>query len=154
MKSAQTQAWADHLRSTTKSQGHGYLALRAMGTDKVAYCCMGLGCTLIPSLRMEGAEDGEIFSFGGHTKYPPMEFLRWLGFTTLPRSVSDAGSTKLKIDWPLVSYPLTQGKPGEMRSEFRQHDFNLDFLNDTVRLTFDQIGDLIAYFGVKGAWEE
>lgn len=152
MKSAQTQAWADHLRSTTKMQGHGYLALKHW--DTIRYCCMGFGCTLIPSLKMVTSEGGEIFSFDGHSKYPPKAFLRWLGFTTVPAHDFDTVSHTLRVDWPWSEFPNGQGTVGGGEYMYPLASFNFDYLNDTDKFTFAQIGDMIAYFGIVGGWEE
>lgn len=87
-------------------------------------------------------------AFEGNTMYPPRQFLLWLGFAFVPDDTRDSSRFTLRIDWPMDIYSRT---PHSRYLERRE--FNLDALNDNSRFTFAQIGDMIAYFGVKGGWE-
>lgn len=122
--------WVAALRSGKYEQGQGYLHQNNWTGE--LFCCLGVACDLA---WQEGVAEKEgrvlstgmeIFEYEGHDCYPPAEVREWLGF----------GGTGWGDTLSLVTLHYED-------SHGEQHTAELDELNDTTGLTFDQIADLI-----------
>jgi hypothetical protein len=145
MNEAHVQEWVDALRSDAYPQTRERLkglVLDAVGdvTDEVGYCCLGVGCEVAHITQEHGG-----YGTAGVDMLPPLEFMEWLGITEFNSESNREGdaSFNLYLDAPA---DLMLREP--VRSGYKLHLVPLSDLNDVVRLTFPQIGDLIAYFGV------
>jgi hypothetical protein len=146
MNEAHVQEWVAALRSDaypqTRDQLKGLVVDGGDVTDVVGYCCLGVGCEVAHIITQEhggyGAEGADML--------PPIEFMEWLGITEFH------SENNLSGDGVAFNLYLDAPKDLEMRTPVRScyklHMVPLSDLNDVVRLTFPQIGDLIAYFGV------
>lgn len=170
MKNERTQQIADALRSGQYQQGRSMLAqvIRRdpKGPAKVLYCCVGVMCELTPGIskdnvneRLSGyienvladhrdispeenwteadvvvSEEELPLYYDGNHEMPPLRVHEWIGLSTTGLGISPP----LYLDSGEVTFgngaPLTE--------------VSLDMLNDTWQFAFDQIGDLIAYFGL------
>ena len=95
------------------------------------------------TLTPEGRAD-VVFYFGGEDAYPPQEAIEWLGLAAL------TGHTNLSPDWPKDAMGKALYRARPRKDGFEEAlDYACDYLNDTLRLTFSQIADLLDYFGVR-----
>jgi hypothetical protein len=173
MKNAQTQAWADDLRSGKFQQASSLL------TDGTGYCCLGVLCVKDPqSTQVEvnaeaPGEPGFIVkdgdqNLGFYGAMPPAAVVnRVLGFgltipeggltTTLDVTIDINDKAAIRGESPGRYYP--QGHPctcgREPGTHSQYHDSqqgvaaNLTAagMNDSG-MTFEQIADMVSYFGV------
>lgn len=146
MNKAHVQEWVDALRSDAYPQTRERLKGLVLDddgavTDVVGYCCLGVGCEVAHITQEHGG-----YGVVGADMLPPIEFMEWLGITEFnePNNPSGDGVTfNLYLDAPADLETRTSAYSG-----CKLRMVALSDLNDDVRLTFPQIGDLIAYFGV------
>lgn len=148
--------WANALRSEVFNQVKGALwVFRAITEgEQTGFCCLGVGCKIAGVPFTLPPEDDENYGmvntakFGDtkHEGLPPTEFIDWLGLGP----VTDAGGIPLYLDTGKVlfirwrsSFDDTAQLDTQLLSSAALHH-----INDDWGLTFPQIGDLIAYFGV------
>lgn len=146
MKSTNLKVWTDALRSGDFGQTNGHLA------DPEGYCCLGVG----ECVRW-GGDPGHLFAALANQSFPPTAFHEWLG---LPRSRDSRADVYL--DLPLANELfigdgtmngeergiIAQGTPGSGPVLLDKQDLSCANLNDAHGLTFDQIADMLDYFGV------
>lgn len=145
--------WVRRLRSGDYPQGRGRLRrdLRLPNgkpTQSSGYCCLGVLCEM-------AVEAGAI----GKIEFRPKEFAGGLEETaTYYDAMGDLPSEGV---WVWAGLPGSQAggnvyldAPHDLRTLPQMGDapplrtLSLAYLNDTLRLTFDQIADLIDYFGL------
>lgn len=163
--------WLAAMRDPASVQGEGMLC--EWKPESKGYCCLGLGSTLVPGLRIEfnlhsddesldeeGADpEGRIgsVSFGsdGATELAPREFIEWLG---LPYSPIRAGwhPPAPAQDYDIFpDYPLGLAVQGSAPDSVQRTDpgetlmaaASASMMNDSG-FTFPQIADVFAYFGI------
>lgn len=127
------EAWLHDLRTTNYPQTHNTL-VRGLGPDQpgpVAFCCLGIG------YRTMGKD---VEDFRGRS-LPDPDFIAWLGLDP-----SDFNDTDPIIDFPVDL--MSQGKD-DGRLHLPVWGTTASQLNDDWCLTFPQIADVIAYFGLS-----
>lgn len=165
------RTWTEALRSGAYDQVDGTLAKQEEGEKKIAYCCLGVGCVLagVPHEKRAHVCDSDEEDWcesGGHgevkhlfgaecaTDLPPAEFHDWLGLA------NEGGvlGGDVYLDWPVEYQTLTtqgpkpsESYPGHRTQPLNQAAMTCANLNDSLRLSFPQIADMIDYFGVKSA---
>lgn len=138
MKNDATRAWAEDLRTTDAKQVNDYLTLH-IGPNTEGYCCLGRLC-IVAGLD-PNAEDGFV-----NESLPPQSVFDFVGASVIDGNPS-ADDASIHVDWDpeLVSRmgdPYTNTQAATPCATYDQ-------LNDTLRLTFAQIADVIDYFGVR-----
>lgn len=146
---AHLNKWLHALRTTDKPQAQQQLAGRveSHGGD-LGYCCLGIGCVVMglePTYEklneydfnyVEGEpDDFTRVTFEGEPTIAPSTFGAWLGIEEYDEPGIDP---ELSIPW---EYDRRTSKHREM--------VTCAGLNDDWRLTFSQIADMIAYFGLR-----
>lgn len=168
--------WATTLKETDAQQGAGALCLVG-STGERAYCCLGLGSTLVPNMPIREPIFVEHLGVETmiHTEHPhlkvcfgnegvdalaPIEFMEWLGY-----DMSGEGEPQWRthaefdvyIDFPEA---LRERNVEDLSEEGMGYDREYDSegnslagnscasLNDDG-FTFTQIGDLILFFGLS-----
>lgn len=152
---ARLNEWITQMRTTEKPQADGKLS-KQIEPGVYGYCCLGLGSLLVPGIEInrvdndpddEGldVEDQTIVYFNGQDDLAPIEFIEWLGLRT--PTMSDGGSGfDLRPDYPLDLH--IQGVPGAQGKQGMLADTcSAAGMNDSG-MTFAQIADVFAYFGV------
>lgn len=136
MNTTHLKLWSDELRSGKYLQGTGQLWTIEQAEDGPIEhaCCLAVGCVAAGIPR-----EGEQFVSVNHKFYslPPAEFANWLDLDT-PPGTTETTAVALSLDVP----EWLQDPNGSTRYE-------LAVLNDSGEFTFDQIADLIDYFGVR-----
>lgn len=159
MKNERTNQWARWLQTTPMKQGTGALHKVDPETGSHLFCCLGLGVEKSQAYdRKEEQESSEeydregepirVFAYDGADGLPNGAFYQWLGFNEddlagagYNSDQDDAGlDCYLLAGWVVLLHPLNGERLG-------QH--TLAAINDDWGLTFPQIGDLIAYFGIS-----
>ena len=150
--------WVEELRSGRWRQADGYLKLE--GEEGPAHCCLGVAAELSGRASMRQA--GSVFHFSGthysdnheYDTFPPYSVMEWILGREIPVEGTDYSSDKdPRIDLGPVAGLLMQGdkhslsynpgwNPGPIGS------LTCAGLNDSG-FTFNQIADMIEYFGVK-----
>lgn len=126
MKNEHTRNWTAALRSGKYTQGTDHL--RTVVRNTVMHCCMGVAYEVTPGTV--GEDEWRILDL------PERSLAEALGMTVPDHH---GGYESLSLD--IEGVPFT-----------RWDDMNckdLSVLNDEVGLTFDQIADLIDYFGCE-----
>lgn len=148
MKNENTAALVAALRSGEYVQGTGHLVTRQDNGDP-AYCCLGVG-SVVAGVR-RGYYDGEsgqwVDDFGmfdGCRDLAPEPLIEWLGLSINDRDMEDGWTVYL--DWP-EHMSVRSGTTNGVSPAAASVD-QLATLNDGG-FTFDQIADLIEYFGVR-----
>lgn len=165
-KNARTEEFARRLQTATERQGKEFLhsIVSVNGRIEHAYCCLGIGTRFcagiepieIPDVTMVESKreiDGAFYlgnvvypepagNFGGDgaENLPPLAFYRWL---ELPGVDTAVPGSSVYLD--AAEYPL---RPPERPRPLPTLAQPLEMLNDNLSLTFSQIGDLVAYFGL------
>lgn len=141
-------AWLDDLRTTDAPQVNGHLMKSVWPNDShtYGYCCLGRGCVVM------GMEPGRELIASADV-LPPGSFVNWLGVHVSPSSrwpgedeANEGVDYDLYLDIPEGLYPRDEAG--------RSNPNNLVTcagLNDDWHLTFSQIADMIAYFGIHHA---
>lgn len=127
---AHRKAWVEALRSGEYQQTQQKLY------DGVGYCCLGVACT-IAGIEAEEDEGGDYFFDGDHLTLPT-KGREWLG--------TRAQNPVLDIPHELRSN--VQGPPPGVDDEAFDWPADVASLNDSG-FTFNQIADLIEYFGFE-----
>ena len=149
MKSTNITLFGRELQTTTLNQGQSYLhRVSRLGPQVVdEFCCLGVGCRLAkvpvswnaqfddPDWDDGAAYDGPV-CYAGSDELPPGEFYEWLGF----ENAENLGNEDVHLDIPPE---WTDRKGHSMRIAM-----TLACLNDTDRMPFKQVGDLVLYFGL------
>jgi hypothetical protein len=143
--------WTAALRSGEYEQTTSMLAIQ--DGDSVAYCCMGVGCvvagpdevpheTITYPSAVYGFTDTVKHSFGDGSceELPPTEFHAWLGIE------GEMDNDDVYIDWPEEYVRLSEGSP---RGGLSRAVMSCANMNDSFNLTFEQIADMIDYFGIR-----
>lgn len=172
MKNEHTDQWGAALQVTDAPQILGHLAQRH-DSGVIGYCCIGFGCHRVAGMEPVAVpEDGYRFehAFG----LAPEQFLDWLGLdTSEPNPINHAGGPDGESEDAVDEYALyvdfgdlldrciihgtvpggradcAPDNPACAYPPYAHTDTAaLHHLNDTFRLSFAQIGDLIRYFGV------
>lgn len=129
MKNETIMRMAEVLQTTDKKQGREHLC-RRQDDGTYAFCCMGVMSDELDIPHTE-LESGAV-AYNGCFAFPPAMLFKRLGFDGFSGKAGtlflDAAEYRDREDHPL--------------------DLSLDQLNDILELTFAQIGDLIAYFGL------
>lgn len=133
--------WIKVLRSGDYEQYTGG-SLHVFEDERHKYCCLGVGCEVaqIPGTALESSCDDNddpashvtVFVHGGDTDFQPDSFDSWLG---LPEG------GRISLDGSIQARDTIFGDKGTI---------TLDRLNDWG-FTFDQIADLIEYFGLTSS---
>lgn len=142
MNTTNVRKWVDYLRSGRYKQANGQLAKVDKKGNK-SYCCLGVGCV---AMGLRGHRDGDALKYRGFDSMPPKKFHDWLGVTLRD---DDAVEGDVFLDIP-------KRHPGNHRpiKIFTNRDGTeiedaCASLNDTLQLSFDQIADMIDYFGLR-----
>lgn len=121
--------WTEALRSGEFEQATGTLETTILKDSEnvQAFCCLGVGCKIADPKDMWNWEVKDL---------PPDDFLRWLGILG-------------EYDWtetedPLIDFPPLLAE----RSGISLRGLTCSSLNDRLGFNFEQIADLIDYFGV------
>lgn len=148
--------WLHELRTTTAQQTNSVLA-SGEDSDHLAFCCLGIGCQ-VAGLGLEAEypdeeeSDGEevTWRFDGCQDLPPSDFHAWLGLYTEDEAYGH-GAEDVYLDWPDAHYLRREhGRAGQALVDGgKPMDWTCAGLNDDAHLTFPQIADMIAYFGIK-----
>jgi hypothetical protein len=108
-------------------------------TEVRGYCCLGVACKI--------ADPDNEWNWRG-IDLPPADFLRWTGLIADDQFSDDED--------PYVDFPegmVDQGSERQVQmGRAPQHlsgHVTCSYLNDTLELSFEQIADLIAYFGLR-----
>lgn len=154
MNTEHLNQWMKALRSGSLNQTRGTLATAPVeDPNAVSYCCLGAGCKVAEitdgmDLDKAWLDDNEEYNneedecsgvadpiLKSSEDVPPPTFHAWLGLEA-PDTARD-----IYIDWPteLVS-------PG---GESYYDSLSCAGLNDSARLTFPQIADVIERFGLR-----
>ena len=149
--------WIETLRTTTDEQSTGLLARQEAEEDTVGYCCLGIGCKIagIAHVKSEPVEDGEVevhHYFDGCDELAPPAFVEWLGFETGEKGNSGVGFD-LQLAVPDARNMSVSDRPDMWRDRKGTPLRNLlsaAEMNDSLHLTFPQIADCVAYFGIEG----
>jgi hypothetical protein len=155
MRTPNFEAWLRLLRTTEKPQAQSSLYLWSTDEAKQGYCCLGLGCLLVPGLTIEwleedygptdhghGEVEGEVY-FGGITDLAPKAFIDWLG---LPYAADNTTGYDVWPDYPDDFIFINNGE--RTTFEFNPNHVSASGLNDGG-FTFAQIADVFDYFGVR-----
>jgi hypothetical protein len=133
--------WTAALRDGTRQQGEGYLRELIDGIPH--YCCLGVACEVfgIESRQtLNGSTLTEYGAFGNETM-PPSEFRKILGLSN-----DTVDGEDVFLDAGDVTYCSDDQDPD---TELDLCDIGLAEINDDWGLSFEQIADLIDYFGVR-----
>jgi hypothetical protein len=152
---ARLNEWIEQMRTTEKPQADGKLC-KQIDAGVYGYCCLGLGSLLVPGIDQnfvdndpddEGldVEDRTIVYFNGQEDLAPLAFIHWLGLRI--DAMSEAEGYDLRPD-----FPTDLRVQGSRDSTAGNHGLMVDNcsaagMNDSG-LTFSQIADTFAYFGV------
>lgn len=145
MKSKNMMVFANELRTTTLAQGGGSLHRVSRFGNRVEeeFCCIGVGCR-VARIRVDPRRD-EVWNsptfavavhYEGCSELPPIQFFEWLGFENARMNDNHDLHLDVPTDWK------------DLDGQWMLASCALTTLNDRNRLTFAQIGDLIAYFGL------
>jgi hypothetical protein len=145
---AHFKLWLDELRSGKYMQGQGHLCVLDPGTEERMFCCLGVGEVaaggVVDKSPVDSTDDGRhilSLSMQGDQEWTESlaspEFARWLGL----EPVSKTGSYLEEVD-----FVLTEGFI-KNRQGSRQK-LTTSGLNDEG-FTFEQIADLLEYFGIE-----
>lgn len=140
--------WLEALRSGKYEQTDSRLAVK-YPDGPIRYCCLGVGCEVAGVERIdvtddEGKPTGE-YAFGKvqATDLAPLDFIEWLGLSP------DATTGDVFIDWP-DEYALLSRQ--EQDSILLTRDsMSCANMNDSFDMSFEQIADMLAYFGVRSS---
>lgn len=144
--------WMDALYSGTYRQAKEALFDAATS----GYCCLGVGCLLVPYLhqRYDAGNGTKYFGEEEVSSKAPREFIEWLGLT-MP-SFGDSGDYWSEADIaPDFGPLLTQGEEdaeGGTYSPPLTETATGAGMNDSG-FTFSQIADTFTYFGIGGVVE-
>lgn len=146
--------WVAALRSgeyeqTTKALGI-VLEVDQWGTpSKCAYCCLGVGETLInePDEREEW-EESQSLTFEHQENFPGPDFMDWIG-VRFPEGEHGEPDEDAELDPKLDLGDNFTIMANNTVTESVFYDLSCSVMNDTWRLTHAQIADMIAYFGLK-----
>lgn len=127
--------WTKRLRITTTSQAQRKLVVVNRENGKIeGMCCLGIGEVECAGAPLHVSPIGNVPLVGDRDDPSlPYYFRAWLGLS---------GSGDLQIDWP-VGLELRDGTPFNMMTCAN--------LNDLMGFTFEQIADVVDYFGVREA---
>jgi hypothetical protein len=138
---AHVDEWLHELRTTDKPQAR--LALADRAENGMGFCCLGIGCMVMglepqfeklnerDNTYVEGTpDDFDRVAFDGEQALAPEAFGEWLG---LQWSVND----------PVLAIPVEYDHAGS------HSQVTCARLNDDWHLSFNQIADMVAYFGFR-----
>lgn len=142
--------WLHELRTTDAGQAHGHMSRITLAEGdthgKINNCCLAVGTRLVPDIKITQGTGftRSQFKFGEHQHYrtAPIEFIRWVGLGHMVGDVNETASFDVVLDYT---------HPGATQDGalLNPDDVTGAWMNDTVRLTFPQIADMLDYFGVK-----
>lgn len=141
--STNMEKWLAALRSGEFKQTSGTLGrVRANTLAEREHCCLGVACEMaeLPS-RETDLRDGARVAYqspkGSFISLPPLDVALWLGLE-IP-SWFESEEFNLRLDAPREY----QDRPGYALGEYTAAEMN------DGGFTFEQIADLIQYFGVE-----
>lgn len=141
IKKNHVREWTTRLREPDLIQINGSLSKvvnRDEPNEGIGFCCLGVGESLIHTFDDEVDHEGR-FSVMGLTNFPTPEFFDWLGVEVLLDEYDE---------WPEEPDPEIDMYLIEQRNVGPFGKVTCSSLNDTWKLTFGQIADLIDYFGL------
>lgn len=148
------RTWTAALR-TDREQATGALT-RVTSSGARSDCCLGVGCQVAGVPAEEGSEDtlsgahNLLYGRAGVSGMPPVEFHLWLGTVESPDERNEWGQ-KLVVGGRDVHIDLPEDlldREGTRLSYTSFRGVGCSDMNDAWRLTFDQIADMIDYFGL------
>lgn len=152
MNEPHVRQWTTVLRSTPSPQVTGTLVDEVVDTSGhlvPGFCCLGIGQKVagIPLNHSEDPDPDEgerRWQFTEGDDLPSERFLRWLGVDR----VEGFGDSDVDVDWP-VELVDREGYPYLASNVSPGGGLTCASLNDTTKLTFAQIADVVDYFGVR-----
>lgn len=154
MKTENLKVWTTDLRTTDANQAKGKLAIGHIddqGRLDADFCCLGRGCMAM-GLKPNVAHYSEVIQFGRAVSLPPAEFHVWLGLYETEAEALPAlqgpggGRTEFEV---MIDWTDNSGEVIEFRDEGLAADCGASGLNDAWDLTFDQIADVLDWFGIR-----
>lgn len=151
MKTENLKVWTTDLRTTDANQTQGKLAIALddSGTD-AEYCCLGRGCV---AMGLEGrlVSGSRTLQFNGADDLPPVEFLVWLGlYETVPEALAALTPMGIRTEFEvIIDWTDNTGQVIEFWDESDPFEHGASSLNDDLHLTFDQIADVLDWFGIQ-----
>jgi hypothetical protein len=156
--------WANELATTDKEQAPGALCL-AFSDGRKSYCCLGLGSTLVPDMKiskpmfytLDRAVPQVKVGFGKLKAdvLAPIEFMSWLGYDMSEKSADTDYDVYFDIPDSITERSSFDreaegdgGNPDYDETCGLLRKNSAASLNDDG-LTFAQIADIIRYFGLS-----
>jgi len=155
--------WVDSLLTTDLPQGTARLVtINDRTGEPEGYCCLGEGCVIAGyrvdkfHLHDEDGEETDLYDEVGYIlgadELAPREFLEWLG---IDESLLDGGQGDVCVDYPPdlkgqgIALVSDGGRIPERPEGQRPVPLTASAMNDTLHLTFRQIGETLRYFGIR-----
>lgn len=145
MNEVHVNEWVAALRITQAPQIVGTLVNEVQVGDAMVpgFCCLGIG-QKVAGIELHAPDwSHESWAFSEGTDLPGREFLDWLGVV----GTDGVGDADVVVAWP-ADLLDREGFP-YLPDPTSGGGLTCATLNDGLRLTFPQIADLVAYFGVR-----